>query len=502
MRGVGGSRTRPRRLLGTLALVACCWAARTARAYDPATTHAGLTQQAAVASVLHQVLARRLARPLGLFDAIALHPDLIPGGYRRALAARLAALDPAGGYRPGDDGVASALAWTVAGSVIAKTPPERIQNMFFDPTTGRGLRDDAAIDGFTHAVGQILDSGGLRGAATGTGFGFEGASSLHWLQDPANDVGLPAFYEQMERAIAEPDPAQRSSALARALLALGGALTVLEDAGNPAQVRNDFRATYLRGGSGGPFDRWSPFEREVAELYGIAGVPAPRTVVRRANVRAYFTGPDGEGLADRTQRRFFSDGTIPEDGVVDRDTTPAEVVHAARASLVYGLPTIPRLELRQLGARRYITMADEAGGAPRRLLGYERVPGRVRFFLDGRVYADSARVLLPEIAGYAAGLIDHLLRGEVTLGLEGERVRATLGTRSGRLHGGRLRLFAEDAAGRRREIGSFATDGGPPLDSVSVAIPSDARRVAAILRGEDDAGPVVAFGELALPARP
>src|SRR6185503_19492281 len=92
----------------------------------------------------------------------------------------------------------------------------------------------------------VADAGGsLRGVATGTGFAFEGQPSLRWLEAPENDVGLPVFLRHLERAVAEADPGARGSALARALLALGGVLTVLEDAGNPAQVRNDFRATYL-----------------------------------------------------------------------------------------------------------------------------------------------------------------------------------------------------------------------------------------------------------------
>jgi hypothetical protein len=476
-------------------------AARSALAYDAATTHAGLTQQAAVASRLHRVLGRRLARPLGLFDTVSLHPELLPPEQRRLLLSRLATLDPAGGYRPGADGVASALAWTMAGAVLAKTPPERIKNLFFDPSTGSGLRDDAAIDGFFNSVRQVVDQGELRDAATGSGLAFEGEPSLTWLTSPENDIGLEVFYKQMERAIVESAPAQRSSALAQALLALGGSLTILEDAGNPAEVRNDFRASYLRSRPGSPFDRRSPFEHAVADWYGIGGVPAPREVVRRPNVRAFFTASDGQGLADRTQRRFFSDGTLPEDGVVDRDTNTVDVVRAARQSLTYGLPTVPRLELRELGVRRYV-MATASDEPTRKLLAYERVPGRVRFFLDGAVYADTARTLLPEIAGYAAGFIDHLFRAEIMLTREGERVRATVVAPAGHIRGGKLRLFAEDASGRRTELGGLAGAGaGDGLDSASIDVPAGTRRVAAILRGQDDAGPVVAFGELMLSAR-
>jgi hypothetical protein len=472
----------------------------TARAFDAATTHAGLTQRAAVASHLHHILSRRLARPLGLFDPIALHPELMPVEQRRLLMSRLFALDPAGGYRPGPDAVASALAWTVAGTVIAKTPPERMRNFFFDPSTGAGLRDDAAVEASLHAVRQVVDRGNLRDVMTGASFAFEGEPSVKWLEEPENDVGLRAFRDELERAVVDPDPAARSSALARALLALGGSLALLEDAGNPAAVRNDFRGSYLRGSTAAPFDRRSPFEHAVAELYGSSGVPAPTTVTTRANVRAFFTAPDGQGLADRTQRRFFSDGTLPEDGIVERDTSTADVVRAARDSLTYALPTVPRLELHELGAPRYVTVSDAPGARPRRLLGYVRVPGRVRFFLDAAIYADSARALLPEIASYAAGFADHLLRGAIELVVDGGQVRATASGPAGKIRGGTLRIFAEDAAGRRREIGAVASQ-GPGIDSASAVLPPGTRRAAAVLRGEDNAGPVVAFGELIVTSR-
>ena len=175
-----------------------CWrrwpAHLPARAYDAATTHAGLTQQAAVASVLHAVLARRLGRADGLFQSVALHAELLPVNQRRLLQAKLSALDPAGGYRPSDDGVAPALAWTMAGSVLELTPPERIQNHFLDPSTGQGLRDDAQPDAFFHALRMMFDgSNGVRGVATGTSFSFEGRSSLDWLTAPENEQGLPVF---------------------------------------------------------------------------------------------------------------------------------------------------------------------------------------------------------------------------------------------------------------------------------------------------------------------
>jgi hypothetical protein len=422
-----------------------------ARAYDPATTHAGLTERAALASTLHRVLARRLNRPLGLFEPIVLRLDDLPVAEARSFERRLDALDPATGYRPGPDGAASALAWVVAGSVVAATPAERGQHLFYDPARGSGL---------------------------------------------ANAGGL---------------------------LALGGTLTVLEDAGEPAHVRNDFRGAYLGDSGGGPFDRGSAFERFVADSYGRGGIPAAAKPVARPTVLAYITGADGQGLADRTQRRFFSDGSLPVDAIVDRDTTGAEVMQDARASLPYAYPRLPHLELRPMGKRQYAytnaaevlpggpasdataATTNDAAGKPtsdatakparRRLLAYERVPGRVRFFLDRAVYADSARTLLPEIGAYGAGLIDLLFRAEIRLAVQAGTVAVSVTGARGDVRDGRVRLYGEDASGRRRAIAEVAAGPSP----VSVTVPGWARRVAAVLRAQDDAGELVAVAEA--PAR-
>jgi hypothetical protein len=475
-----------------------------ARAYDPATTHAGLTECAVLASELHRTLSRRLSRPLGLFEPVVLRRGDLDGVEARTLGGRLDALDPADGYRPGSDGVAPALAWIVAGSVIAETPAERGQNLFFDPVRGNGLAQAGGVFQVGHGLRMLFDAGGLRGVATGTNFNLTGRPSPEWLMAPDNDVGLPAFYAQLEAAVAGELPGPRGSAFARALLALGGTLAVLEDAGEPAHVRNDFRGSYLGAGGTSPFDRGSPFERYVADTFGRTGVPAAGAPVSRPTVLAYITAADRQGLADRTQRRFFSDGTLPEDGIVDRDTTGADVVRDARQSLPYALPALPRLDLRGLGDKRYVYATESeradggaaasAGGAPikrRRLLAYLRVPGRVRFFLDGAVYTDTARTLLPEIGAYGAGLIDHLFRAEIRLEVTADAVAVSIVDARGEVRQGEVRLYAEDAAGRRRAFAT-APAGRTPT---RLTIPAGTRRIAAVLRGEDDAGELVAVAE-------
>jgi hypothetical protein len=475
--------------LAAAALAASTWGGA-ARAYDPATTHAGLTERSVLASGLHKVLARRLGRPLGLFEPLRLREADLGAAEARSLRARLGALDPAGGYRPAADGAASALAWVVAGSVIAGTPAERGRNLFYDPARGAGLGGAGDAAAFSHAVRSLFDDGTFRALATGTDFNLTGLPATEWLASADNDVGLAAFSRELEAAVSAPEPASRGTALARALLALGGTLAVLQDAGEPAHVRNDFVGAYLPAGGDNPFDRSSAFERYVAERYGRVGLPAASPVVARPTVMAYITAADRQGLADRTQRRFFSPGTLPEDAIVDRDTTTVEVMRDARGSLAYGLPRLPRLELHTLGERRY------AYDGSRRVLAYERVPGRVRFFLDDAVYADTARALLPEIAAYGAGLVDHLFRVELAISTKDGAVTVEAHGASGAFDG-QVRVYAEDARGRRTELGAGAPLAGDGAARVTwaAAPPSGTRRLAAVLRGRDAAGELVAVVE-------
>jgi hypothetical protein len=154
----------------------------------------------------------------------------------------------------------------------------------------------------------------VRGLAAGTAFTLEGKSALNWIESPSNDLGIPVFFDNWERAVSLASPRERESALVRALLALGGVMAVLEDAGQPAFVRNDFRVAFLQGNDG------SAYEQFVAEHYGRTGLPPAAAPVSRPDIASFFASADGKGLANRTQRRFFSEGTIPADVSIDRDT--------------------------------------------------------------------------------------------------------------------------------------------------------------------------------------
>jgi hypothetical protein len=425
-----------------------------------------------------------------LFEPVRLRAADMDADEGRVLFGRLATLDPSGGYRPSDDGAASALAWIVAGTVIAKTPADRGRNFFYDPTNGAGLTGTGSGVAFTHGVRQLMDGGTFRAVATGTDFNLTGMPATAWLVSPENDVGVQVFHRELERSVAAADPGARGSALARALLALGGTLAILQDAGEPAHVRNDFVGAFLEHGVGreSPFDRASAYERFVADRYGREGVPAAAAAVSRPTLSAFLTASDGQGLADRTQRRFFSAGTLPEDAIVDKETSAADVMRDARGSLAYGLPRLPRLELATFGKKRY----GLAGG--RRLVAYERVAGRVRFFLDDGVYADTARAVLPEIGAYGAGLCDHLFRAELEIEAGADGVSVEVRDARGGAEG-QVQVYVEDARGQRAAFGTATLAAGATRVTVAGHVPEGTRRLAAVLRGKDAAGDLIAVGQ-------
>ena len=145
--------------------------ASAARAYDPATTHAGLTERAALASQLHRVLARALSRPLGLFEPVALSLDDLPqaagavaggasggarpvGGWQRGAGRRRA------GARLGDCGVGHRVDARGARPVLLLRPGSRVRpvavgrggvaGQHAGPVAGRGRRLSRAVH--RHAV--------------------------------------------------------------------------------------------------------------------------------------------------------------------------------------------------------------------------------------------------------------------------------------------------------------------------------------------------------------
>jgi len=461
-------------------------ASRPALAWDPATTHAGLTERALSISKFHAVLAQQLGRALGGFEPLRLDAGAQGADAARSLGSRLERLDPAGGYRPGPDGIALASAWVRVGAVLEMTPPERGRHHFLEPRKRAGLDDSPGLSGAVHAARLTLDDGAtVRDSATGSAFGLEGLSALDWVWSPRNDLGLPAFFDNWERAVSAPQAAPRETALVRALLALGGTLAVLEDMGQPAFVRNDFRAEFLAHDAG------SEFERFVADRFGSVALPPSSAAVARPDVDSFFVATDGKGLAQATQERFFSPGTLPQDIRLDAGEKTSDLVRLLNQTLPFPAPRLTTLELGQPGETRYF----QQDGV--RVLAYQRGANKIHFFLDRVVYADCARRWLPVVEGYAAGMIDHLLRAKLVISVAQGNATLTASGFAGQIEtGARLRLLAEDATGGRKEIAQVPLQPDLPL---TFAVPPGTRKIAAVARGRDGGGVFVAAGEVTAP---
>jgi hypothetical protein len=422
----------------------------TAQAYEPV-THAGLTDRAARASTLHKRLVERLGLSLGLYEPLTLERGAKAD---RELQRRLTRLDPEGGYAP-DDGRQSALAWLTAGSVVEGVPADRLRHHFFDPSTGAGLDDPGTSSRLgTRMAGVVSGVGTLRGVFTGASFDGTGMPSTAWLLARENDWGLVRFLDERERAASARTPGERENALVRALLAAGAILRVVETAGDPAYVRNDYRVALESEGA--------PYARFVAAHYGRLGLPAgPENApaIQRPHLVELLHDPSGGGLADRTHRRFFSPGTLPSSR---RYPSPAATPDDKPSGYV-------------------------AGDAVTHLAAYRRTPGGVEWLLDDTVHRDYAEALLPETARYATAAIDLLFRGRLELADRAGELTATI--RELGLGPVEASVYADTASGERKRIFNRKIERAAEGEVVAaVARPAWATRITAVVRGVDANG--------------
>jgi hypothetical protein len=478
-------RSRRHRLVSRAVVVACIVLAASARpgaAWEAATTHAGLTEQAALASVLHDQLRAQFGHDQGLFHVLTVPPQDAP-----ALFEVLRQLNPTHGYVPDSRGRLAAVGWLVAGSVVADTPPELAANHFFDPASRSGL-SDASLDG----LGQRLTARFRGGVAR------SGLAAPEWIEHPSNPMGLTGFRSQYAKAVSARTPGERARHLAGALLAAGAMLHVLEDMGSPTHVRNDLAAHLERLGPDGA-DLGSRFERVAALAYGRLGVPGTTRPVGDRALRDFFTAKDGSGLADRTAATWFSASTLPHPIDLGGDPRGA-LASGLRASLRRPAPAPQAgriaLDLPRAGEDG-MEVADARGVC---LAKFRVVENRLTWFIDDPCALEQVAAILPVVTSYAAGMLDTLFRGSLTLEAEGGQIVVRAGgTDLGR---GKVSVYWDDARGVRTRLGEAAverTAAGQVAASLP-GVPGDARRVSALFEGSDPAGrPLQAAGTSAYP---
>lgn len=419
-----------------------------AAAYDAATTHAGMTERAALAAQLGHTLTRVFGLPLGLYEPLRLP---FTGAWGERLGDSLAKLDAAQGYAPGNgrEGRLPALEWLVAGSVVEEVPARRVANHFLDPLTGRGLSQGDYLGGTDLRVAELrAGAASGREVMVGTAQSGHGDSSIDWMTSSLNDRGLACFLENRRRAVDGETREARNAALARTLLCAGALLHVVEDAAEPALVRGDFRVEFA--------ELAGPYRRFVAERYGRLGVPAPQgppPVVE--HLADLVHNRQATGLADLTSRTFFSHGTLPDSAPgADR---PPKVAAGTNAAGYASQPGVAHLARWQRDRN-----------------------GDVAWSLDEACYADYATILLPRATLAAWAALEHLFRGQLQI-REGNVV--VEGTALGRGH---LVILAEDAAGIRRILSDRELESAPNTGLLAQLPSAEAgRRMVVMFHGLD-----------------
>jgi hypothetical protein len=439
-------------------ILALVLATQSAGAWEAQTTHAGLAEQAALASRLHRRLVT-LGFNGGLFE-----PLTIPPADARALIEDLHLLSPTHGSVPDARGRQAALSWIAAGAALADVPAAHGANHFYDPATHKGWERPSRF---------------LRGLDLPE----HGVPAPDWVIDKQNPFNLAGFLDQYAKAVTAATPGERSRAMAGALIAAGAMLHVLGDLGAPSRVRSDFDA-HLEPLGGGGDDIGSRMERIAALAYGRLGVPVPGRTITRTHLRDYFTSADGTGLADVIARSYFSPNTLPQSARVS-DTPPA---------LVRAKPGLPaKLNLMAAGREEGTTLHANDGTC---LARYRIDHSIITFSLDDDCMLEQLAVIMPEVAAYETGLLDFLLRGELALALDQGQVAVS----AKGLGAGTVDILVEDERGVRTSIGKTAIPGGTASDQLAkIAMPTYGTRVVAVFAGADAAGePIVAVGALPL----
>ncbi len=436
----------------------------TANAWEPATTHAGLAEQAALSSRLHKRLVS-IGFHGGLFEPLTIPPADAP-----TLMAALKLLSPTHGAVPDGRGRQAALGWIAAGAALADVPAAHGANHFYDPRTQRGWTapDQDVVSGLTHKVREALGRASLPAS---------GQPAVTWVTAKDNPFNLASFHSQYTKAVTAATPGERSRHMAAALVAAGAILHVLGDLGAPSRVRGD-AAAHLSPLGAGPDDLGSRLERIAALSYGRLGIPAPSRVITRTRLRDYFSAKDGSGLADLIERSYFSPNTLPN---------PSRVSNESKPQLVRPLPALPaRLNIMAANRDEGTVLTDAAGTC---LARYSVDHDVLTFSIDDECMLEQLAVILPEVAAYETGLLDFLLRGELAVTVGESVVVSAKG-----LGAGTIEVLVEDNRGVRTRLSSSATDGSTD-QLASVATPAGSGRVVAVFHGTDNAGePIVAVG--------
>lgn len=225
---------------------------------------------------------------------------------------------------------------------------------------------------------------------------------------------------------------------AAAFRALGDVLHLNEDMAQPQHTRNEphtgtfqaLNSTRLKKlfGEKSEYEEYTATRTRknvsprttpalVTEIPEADGSSWPYPVPKFKNYRDYWTnqagppGPGGKGLADFSNREFFTAGNNP---TVSSYSSPATNVGGFVADVVP--VTLPSgRNANKLYYATHVHDYNQADPNPAyvKLTGTTTVPGT--YFLDNTVYTAIADQLIPRAISYSAGILDHFFRGQLQI---------------------------------------------------------------------------------------
>jgi hypothetical protein len=340
------------------------------------------------------------------------------------------------------------IGWLSLGSILEDYQCcSRPLNHFYDPTTGNGLLnlpDFIATDALNW---------GLELQTTGT-------LTQSWSIPDARGY----FY----LGLTHPDPVVREENLAKTFRALGHAIHLIQDMGQPQHVRNDphFHTNYWPFRYFLNWDR-SRYEEDTdkrRENLTYTGYPP----VKLNQFISYWDSDDGKGLAKLTQKNFLSEerdriicsgdicneenypqpAFIKSSGVNEtlsvqlQDGTQKNGVftfypHTFNDPITQETVTNPRL----LSLSLFDMDLEERGGNP-------------IFSQNPFTFQETADILVPRAVGYSAGLINYFFRGRLAVEPVDDTHLRVYNQSSEPLNSGTIELFYDDSLNQRLSVTS------------------------------------------------
>lgn len=435
-------KKRGKTITGCLVALGLSLTSTAAQAWDPSTTHTGMTTRALVDSAVHVRWMDATDLSRGLFTAIRVDParldeDLarrIEVAVRRAHADSGAQIRGGPGACPGvtappstrtrcvkdDLWEGTAVGWIALGVIAETSPRERMLHHFLDPkdpgaATWKGRKLPRRV---MRSLQRRGDGPSLL-AMTGTAFDGKTASAMGWLSDADDPWAPPAMFEHLRQASLLADPRARQHHLALALVGLGALLHVVQDASVPAHSRADL-AAFIAPLSDTPGDRGLPLAEFARMTFGRTALPTrlpllPRDAESRRGVVLAPTlaehlvaasganNPTHEGVAVTAGARFLSEGTLPAPQRLDPGLSATEAADVLLAGS--GL-----LEVETAGAELTPWPSDSgylvsAQGRPLAAFTTDDLD-RVQLVLDRRVYRDQVGHLVPLAIDASRSIVD------------------------------------------------------------------------------------------------